>query len=190
MLVHIGQAEAAERIHKAWLKTMEDGIHTYDIYEEGKSKQKVGTKEFAQAVVARLGQKPHKLKAAEYSTTPMKPIRPSARPAPKTELAGVDVYVEWPSKKAPELAAVIGKASRDGLKLEMIANRGVKVWPDGSPETFCTDGFRCRFLGDAPTLKQIVALQQRIAALGLQITMTVNLRNFDGKAGFTLAQGQ
>ncbi len=190
MLVHIGQAEVAQRIHNAWLKTMEDGIHTYDIYEEGKSKQKVGTKEFAQAVVDRLGQKPQKLKAAEYSTTPMKPIKPSTKPAPKMELAGVDVYIEWPSKKPPELAAAIGKASGDGLTLEMIANRGVKVWPDGSPETFCTDGFRCRFLGASPTLKQIVALQDRIAALGLQITMTVNLRNFDGKSGFTLAQGQ
>ncbi len=191
MLVHIGQPEAGERIHNAWLRTMEDGIHTYDIYEEGKSKQKVGTKEFAEAVVARLGKKPEKLKAVEYSTTPMKPIKPSAgRAAPKMELAGVDVYIDWPSKKAPELAAVIGKASGDGLKLEMIANRGVKVWPDGAPETFCTDAFRCRFLGDSPSLKQIVALLDRVAGLNLQITMTVNLRNYDGKAGFTLAQGQ
>ncbi len=191
MLVHIGQAEVGERIHNAWLKTMEDGVHTYDIYTVGKSKQKVGTKEFAEAVVARLGQKPHTLKAAEYSTAPMKPIKPSAdRPAPKRELAGVDVYIEWPSKKAPDLAAAIGKASGDGLKLEMIANRGVKVWPDGSPETFCTDGFRCRFLGAAVTLEQIVALLGRVAALGLQITMAVNLSNYDGKSGFTLAQGQ
>ena len=46
----------------------------------------------------------------------------------------MDVYIEWPSKKPDELAAAIGKASGDGLKLEMIANRGVKVWPDGSPK--------------------------------------------------------
>ena len=55
MLVHIGQWEAAERVHNAWLRTLEDGIHTYDIYAESMSKQKVGTKEFAQAVVARMG---------------------------------------------------------------------------------------------------------------------------------------
>lgn len=83
MLVHIGQIEVAENLQNAWLRTMEDGVHTYDIFVEGKSSQKVGTKEFAEA--ARLGQK---------------------------------------------------------------------------PQTFCTDA------------------------------MTVNLRNYDAKAGFTLAQGQ
>ena len=55
MLVHIGQPEAAERVHNAWLRTLEDGIHTYDVFKEGVSKQKVGTKEFGEAVVERLG---------------------------------------------------------------------------------------------------------------------------------------
>ena len=68
----------------------------------------------------------------------------------------------------------------DGLKLELIANRGVKVWPDGSPETFCTDTFRCRFMGTAVTPKQVVALLDRILGLGLEIAMTENLRNYDG----------
>ncbi|MCV5473764.1 isocitrate/isopropylmalate family dehydrogenase, partial [Escherichia coli] len=51
MLVHIGQAEVAERIHNAWLRTLEEGIHTYDIYREGTSRQRVGTREFADAVI-------------------------------------------------------------------------------------------------------------------------------------------
>ena len=42
MLVHIGQHDVAERVHNAWLATMEDGIHTYDVYTEGLSKQKWG----------------------------------------------------------------------------------------------------------------------------------------------------
>jgi len=105
-------------------------------------------------------------------------------------LVGVDVYVEWSSKNANELAKKIGQASGDGLALEMIANRGMKVWPEGSPETFCTDSFRCRFMGSAVTPKQVVALQDRVIGLGLEIAMTENLRNYDGKAGFTLAQGQ
>ena len=67
MLVHIDQPDVAERVHNAWLRTIEDGIHTYDIYNEGVSKQKVGTKEFAEAVVARLGKKPEKLKAVAYA---------------------------------------------------------------------------------------------------------------------------
>src|SRR6186997_3594448 len=66
MLVHIGQTSVAERVHNAWLRTIEDGVHTYDIFDEGVSKQKVGTKEFGQAVVQRLGKKPHTLKAVAY----------------------------------------------------------------------------------------------------------------------------
>src|SRR3954452_18623491 len=66
MLVHIGQTDVAERAHNAWLRTMEDGVHTYDIYKEGVSKEKVGTREFAEAVVARMGQRPETLKAVAY----------------------------------------------------------------------------------------------------------------------------
>src|SRR5499433_2019120 len=66
MLVHIGLPEVGERIHNAWLRTVEDGVHTYDIFDESVSKEKVGTKEFGQAVVQRLGKKPHTLKAVTY----------------------------------------------------------------------------------------------------------------------------
>src|SRR5437763_658573 len=44
MLVHIDQPAAAERVHNAWLRTIEDGIHTYDIFADGVSTKKVGTK--------------------------------------------------------------------------------------------------------------------------------------------------
>src|SRR3954468_18946657 len=67
MLVHIGQTGVAERVHNAWLRTIEDGVHTYDIFDESVSKQKVGTKEFAQAVVERLGKRPQTLKEVSYS---------------------------------------------------------------------------------------------------------------------------
>src|SRR5690606_28166619 len=50
MLVHIGQYDVATRVHNAWLRTLEDGIYTYDI---AKDRPSVGTKEFAQAVVER-----------------------------------------------------------------------------------------------------------------------------------------
>src|SRR6266511_1467755 len=63
LLVHIGETTVAERVHNAWLRTIEDGIHTYDIYEPGKSKEKVGTKEFAEAVAQRVGQTQQTTKA-------------------------------------------------------------------------------------------------------------------------------
>jgi isocitrate dehydrogenase len=68
MLVHIGLIEHAERVHNAWLRTIEDGIHTYDIYDEQASKQKVGTKEFADAVIARLGQATTDSQSCKVST--------------------------------------------------------------------------------------------------------------------------
>jgi isocitrate dehydrogenase len=111
---------------------------------------------------------------------------------PKKDLVGVDVFVEWPSKKTNELADLVRKAAGNGLQLEMMSNRGTKVWPEGAPETFCTDSYRCRFAASRGTTtpQEIVALLGRIADLGLEIAMTENLRNYDGKAGFTLAQGQ
>jgi isocitrate dehydrogenase len=193
MLVHIGQHAAAERVHNAWLRTMEDGIHTYDIFKEDTSKQKVGTKEFADAVVARLGQSPQTLKAVKYSANPpQQESKTKMEPAAaKEDLVGIDVYVEWPNRTPNDLAEIAGKASGDGLTLELIANRGVKVWPDGSPETFCTDNFRCRYKSAGVATKpQIGLLMTRIMALGLEVGMTVTLRNFDGKPGYTLAQGQ
>ena len=40
MLKHIGQGEVAAKIENAWLKTIEEGYHTYDIYQEGISVEK------------------------------------------------------------------------------------------------------------------------------------------------------
>src|SRR3712207_9479875 len=43
---------SASSVHNAWLRTIEDGIHTYDIFEAGVSREKVGTSAFADAVIA------------------------------------------------------------------------------------------------------------------------------------------
>ncbi|MFW5683859.1 MAG: NADP-dependent isocitrate dehydrogenase, partial [Spirochaetota bacterium] len=97
MMVHIGQPEVAENVHNAWLKTIEDGIHTYDIFREGVSKQKVGTKEFADAVIERLGQKPGTLEPVTYAGGAGIPKASDAvrRNPAKKELLGVDVFLDW-----------------------------------------------------------------------------------------------
>jgi isocitrate dehydrogenase len=192
MLVHINQLDVAERVHNAWLCAVEDGIHTYDIFKEGVSKEKVGTKEFAQAVVARLGKKPHTLKAAQYSSAPPKPRREAVRPETKVGIDGIDVYVAWPSLETPKLAAAAQKANGEGLELTMIDNRGVKVWPDGISETLLTDAYRCRFTASngGTTSKKTVDLLGRVLAQGLEIVKTETLRTYNGVAGYTLSQGQ
>ncbi len=193
MLVHIGQPEVAERVHNAWLRTMEDGVHTYDIFRDDVSKQKVGTKEFGEAVVARLGQKPETLKPASYTGRGVAdaPRPVTLRPKEASELVGIDVYVEWTPADPNSLASEIVKANGGGLELTMISNRGVKVWPDGFPETFCTDSFRCRFMGgSAVTHALILGLLDRVIGLGFEIVKTEYLRNYGGEPGYSLAQGQ
>jgi isocitrate dehydrogenase len=196
MLVHINQPEPAEKVHNAWLRTIEDGIHTYDIFAEGVSVQKVGTKEFAAAVIERLGKKPDTLKPVAYAKRPegdgvAAHVLSSATTA--TELKGIDVFVHWPGRNPGDLASAVGKLAVDGLKLQMIDNRGVKVWPAGvaAGETFCTDSFRCRFLAEgAADMKNCIGLLQRISDAGIDIASTQTLRTFNGQVGFSLAQGQ
>src|SRR5687767_2087381 len=196
MLVHIGQSDVAERVHNAWLRTIEDGIHTYDIYDEGKSKQKVGTKEFADAVAARMGQSPQTLKAAKYKSGEDVGTARTASAAPvaeKKDLVGVDVFLDWSAGTADELGEALSKLATDGTKLTMMSNRGVKVWPGGQPETFCSDHWRCRFLstgGNGISHQQIVELLQSVGEAGLDFIKTENLYNFDGERGYSLDQGE
>ncbi len=198
MLVHIGQSDAAERAHNAWLKAIEDGIHTYDIFDESVSKQKVGTKEFAQAVIARVGQKPNLLKVVSYANAPKKPMteRPVyVRSTEKREMVGADVFIEFTKGGPNDLAALLQPLEGDGMKLEMLSNRGMAVWPKGLAETFCVDVFRCRFkLPDGSTgavqHQKITALLDRVTKAGLEFVKLEGLYNFDGKPGFSRGQGQ
>src|SRR6185503_9444884 len=115
MLVHLNQPEVAERVHNAWLKTIEDVVHTYDIYQEGVSKQKVGTKEFAQAIVERLGKQPETLRVASYakgSSTPKAAGASKVTAAQKT-LVGVDVFMQWNSLDADALAEKVRPLAGD-----------------------------------------------------------------------------
>jgi len=197
MLVHIGETGAAEHVHNAWLRTIEDGVHTYDIYKEGVSREKVGTREFAEAVVARLGQNPQVLKAAHYKAAEKLGV-PQANPATesalsKKELVGVDVFVDWSKGTANDLGESLAQLSGDGLKLSMMSNRGVKVWPGGHAETFCSDHWRCRYLaennGATVSHSQIISLLKRIGGAGFDFIKTENLYNFNGQRGFSLDQG-
>ena len=74
----------------------------------------------------------------------------------------------------------------------MITNRGVKVWPNGFEETFCTDHWRCRFEGIAGAIgkEDIVRLLVSAVENDIDIIKTENLYSFNGKRSFSLGQGQ
>ena len=194
MLVHIGQPDVAETVHNAWFKTLEDGIHTYDIFAEGISSQKVGTKEFAEAVIARMGQKPQKLEPVSYASADSEGFNVKVTPqAPKKiERVGVDIFLHHDDRDPERLGESLKHVTAGKMALIMITNRGVKVWPDGFAETFCTDHWRCRFKSETLQPSQytdIMDLQQQLTEAGFRIIKTENLCTFDGQPVFSAGQG-
>ena len=194
MLVHIGQSDVAEKVQNAWLKTLEDGIHTYDIYKADTSKQKVSTSDFADAVIARLGQKPAELKPVKFSNTTIN-VKLKKYPKADRNLVGLDVFVYWDkSNRNPNvIGEALKKVKAGNMELTMITNRGVKVWPSGFSETFCTDHWRCRFKNEemkTSTPHQLLDIMSQVMAAGFEIIKTENLYTINGVAGFTAGQGQ
>lgn len=194
MLNHIGQSGVAEKVQNAWLKTIEEGIHTPEIYKEGISSKKVGTKEFADAVIENLGKKPALLKPVSYATNyALNLPKYKRRPAADKKLVGVDVFVQWNGSSPDELAEHLQEITDKEIKLTMITNRGIKVWPEGFKETFCTDHWRCRFMaqGDVGMPKAaVIGLLQQALWKNIDTIKTENLYSFDGKAAYSLGQGQ
>lgn len=190
MLLHLHEPEVAAKIHNAWLRTLEEGIHTYDIFKEGISKEKVGTKEFANAVIARLGQKPVLLKEIHYEhkTDAVWEHHGSKPVTTKRELVGVDIYL-YSHDVVEQLVKKIKTHTSSALSLTMITNRGTRVWPEGMSETLCVDHWRCRFEGKGPTtLSEVCALVKQCADGGLDVIKTENLYTYDGEPGYSSAE--
>lgn len=192
MLSHLDQGEAAARVRNAWLRTLEDGVRTADMGAGESASAPVGAKAFTQAVIDRLGETPRRLKPARVQSAPRVAAgnqTPAA--APQKETVGVDLFVEWRGDVG-RLVSQLKALEHGPLELKMVTNRGVKVWPDGLPETFCVDHWRCRFMnGGAPiSLREIADLSARAAEAGVEFIKMENLCTFDGEPGFSLGQGQ
>jgi len=197
MLHHLGQGAAADKIHNAWLKTIEDGIHTGDVFSPQFSKRRANTKEFAEAVIERLGEQPAHFKPATTAESKQPAIRMPVISLPKAAaktLHGVDVFMHWRDARPVDALATEMKALSNSLKLASIDSRGLLVWPDSAAKAENGDHWRCRFVaandGDTVTHAQIAQLLHALAEAGLDFIKTENLYYFDGQRGFTVAQGQ
>jgi isocitrate dehydrogenase len=216
MLMHIKHPGTAGKIYNAWLKTIEDGVHTGDIYKGADaplpSTELAGTTRFADAVIERLGETPKVLKPANYESSVDSDITHASAdweaaskamfPEQQKDLHGVDVFVQFsPKTGADTLADGLKKAAAavPSLDLRLITNRGVKVWPEGFPETFCVDHWRCRFRAAHQTKEgghgtvermDIVNVQKALVDAGFDVVKTENLYLFDGELGFSLGQGE
>jgi isocitrate dehydrogenase len=105
----------------------------------------------------------------------------------------VDLFVHWTGNDPNELATLVKKLDRETAALSMITNRGIKVFPDGFKETFCTDHWRCRFKpteGKNISKQDIVNLLTMADTLAIDVIKTENLYEFDGIAAYSLGQGQ
>lgn len=203
MLAHIGQTAIGDKVKNAWLTTLEQGYHTADIFKEGKSLKKVGTREFADRVISNLGQTPKQLaKSMLEKGSGVIQIPDYIRKREQKELVGVDVFIDWSGSDPNKIGNALSVVDVYKLKLKMITNRGVKVYPEGLEETYCTDHWRCRFVGvDANTsdsepryasinFEQVVALLSKLYQLEFDVIKTENLYEFNGKRGFSLGQGE
>lgn len=193
MLTHLGKTEKAKLIRNAVLKTIEDGFRTADIFQNQKNTTLVGTKEYVDAIIDRLGKNPEVLSASEL-VKPKSFILSLPTLKEKKELVGVDIFLDIPSDRDPNtLGKNIEVITENFLHLKMITNRGVKVYPKGQKETFLTDHFRCRFIspnGGKIQHKDITAVLTILESKGYDFIKTENLYEFDGVPGYSLGQGE
>jgi isocitrate dehydrogenase len=203
MLRHICLAREAALIENALLATLESGIHTGDFGD--RSKPSASTRQFTQAIIDNLGNKPKTVPATPDAdpaeTCFLRPPKPQSQQVIRTfknlvtHVVGCDIYLDSPL--APlSLAEEMARACADTpFKLSLISNRGTQVWPTGSVYTECVDYYRVRF-----ELKENVSPgsfgQSRCVALMDKIAESFTvcsyelLRTFDGIKGYSLAQGQ
>lgn len=193
MLSHLHLLKAADLIENAWLTTIEEGIHTYDIFKEQVSREKVGTKEFAAAVIKRLGKKPSTLPPTHHEKgngPSIKNFFKRKKISTQRELIGVDLYLYSP-KSAQVIEESLINKDVGKFKMEMISNRGAQVYPNGQTEVFCVDQWRVRFShrDKKCTQEEIVHLLLVLTQEGFDIIKTENLYTFDKLPGYSSPEG-
>jgi isocitrate dehydrogenase len=193
MLRHVGEGKAASEIEHAVLVTLESGVRTGDM--EG-SRPASSTTEFTDAIIANLGKKSRLAKPREFKRikVPQASNDVGHVTVATRSVVGVDVFIE--SLDHPEQ---IGEAltrftQGTGLELKVISNRGTAVWPDAGHGTSLVDAFQCRFVTSGPveadvTDPQIIDLLQRVSTTYRWVHLE-KLQRFDGKDGFSKAQGE
>lgn len=189
MLDYLEMSDVGRTVHNAWLKTIEDGIHTYDIFQEGKSQQKVGTKEFGEAVIKRLGKKPEHLKEAlKHHRVSLPKVPENTSTASTRELVGVDIFVYAPDS-SQEVKEKLLSIDLKKCAITMISNRGTTIYPEGQPETYCVDEYRVRIKPkeEEQTFKQewTANLLEIFSHQHIDVVAIEHLYNFDDKPGYS-----
>ena len=213
MLNHVGQGKTASLIRNALFKTIEDGIHTADIYNDQISNKKVGTKDFTQAVIANLGQFPTQLPKADFADLISGTANKSHKAIEiKTKIAdrkmvGFDLFINW-QKSFDELLEFLNSLENENLEIKTISCKGLVMWPymdEHMKPNYPKGHTNLRFVGKGITGKnstEIIAKDKSISHQDLIDIMKLmadkeidfikyeGLYSFDGKAGYSSAQGE
>lgn len=193
MLRYLDLFDEAASIENSVMYTLDDGkAMPRDVVGDQKAASTTG---LTDAFIANLGKRSPKFHARDYKPINLPKIdpRPDFVRVKTRRVVGVDVFIEsaaTPDEIGKGLAAL---AEGTPVALKMIASRGTKVYPSMGAITDTVDQFRGRFIlrqndGD---LKD-----EEIAALLLKVSSRYRwahiekLSEFDGKPGFTKAQGE
>ncbi|PRD23786.1 UNVERIFIED_CONTAM: icd [Trichonephila clavipes] len=185
MLVYIDQVSTAKLIYDAWLKTLANGIHTADLYKEKKSKQKVGTKEFAEAVIDNLGKKPAELTVGSSTNSKISEIQNSYEQDYKVrKLVGSDITLAW--SKPADFDQIVKLFETSNPQIIAIYSKGLAIWPGNSKPS--SDQITCRFIANnekqAITNSDVNNLLIKLEEHNFDVVRMDKLYLYDGKEGF------
>lgn len=211
MLVHVNQADIANNIRNALYKTIEDGIHTGDIYNDQTSSKKVGTQEFSDHVIKNLGQKPQKLPIANFQNITEDDANKAIASTPKTPakktLIGFDLFLDWPDS-FDELLTILKDMQSDLFEVKAISQKGLLLWPlidANMMPNFQQNPVTLRFIGKNITAKSSTQITDTNKSIShgdiLEMLKILNEKSFDfikyeglyhfnGEAGYSSIQGE
>lgn len=189
MLSYIGQKNVAQKIYSAWRKTIEEGIHTADIYNSNYSKKKVGTKAFTESIIKNLRSDTRSVSFCNFIRADNEPELDQTT-VQKT-LIGADIFISWQSDKVNELLAIFEKLEvTNDLLLANIKSKGSSIWPE---KTIALGGYSdnlcCRFLikgDDKITHNDVNHVLVELENHEVEVIKLEKLYKFDNALGFSL----
>ena len=194
MLRYLKEERLACLIENAWKRTIEDGIHTSDIFNLDHSVKKVSTEEFAQHIVDNIGKDPNSLEKAIYasrSNSISQNKEVVINVSKDKVLKGVDIYISRNNTDVEHLAGIIKGMQLDNLQLQNISAKGLKLWPSEHLLHIQSDQFCCRFISQKScTHKDIVFLLEELYKNSIDFVQINNLIDFDSVPGYSLLQGE
>ncbi|MCA9242399.1 MAG: NADP-dependent isocitrate dehydrogenase [Phycisphaerales bacterium] len=193
MMRHLGEFEIADKVEQAIVCTLEDGkALTVDLVG---TEFASSTDRYTDAVIANLGRVSElwRVRQRHPLRMPETPRRPDMVKASSRREMGIDMFLEW-TGSATELGQGLERVVENTpLRLKMISNRGMQVYPTAAPGTDYVDHWRCRFmLRDTKSDLADAHVAELVARVGASHKWMhiEKLLEIDGQPAFSKAQGE